>query len=144
MEFFISFGYIGLFVAAFLAATVLPFSSEIVLSALLLNGLPALQVIGVATIGNVLGSVVNYALGYWASFEIIKRFLRISEHDYTKAQQRFHKYGLWSLCLAWVPIIGDPITLIAGVFRVRFIWFLAVVTIGKLLRYLGVSYFILN
>lgn len=140
MDYFTELGYLGLFVAAFLAATILPLSSEVVLTALLLNGLSPVALVSIATIGNVLGSLTNYALGYWASIEVIKRWLKISEAEFVKAERRFEKYGLLSLCFAWVPVIGDPLTVIAGFLRVRLIWFVVLVTAGKLARYVVISY----
>ena len=142
MEYFVEFGYLGLFLSAFLAATILPLSSELVLSALLLSDLSVSRLIIVATIGNVLGSLVNYAFGYWASFDFIKKIFRVSEQSLVNARQRFEKFGLWSLCFAWVPIIGDPLTLIAGALRVPIVWFLVLVTAGKLARYIIVSYLV--
>lgn len=142
MDYFTELGYFGLFISAFLAATILPLSSEVVLSALLLNGLSPVALVTIATIGNVLGSLTNYALGYWASLELIKKWLKISEYEYAKAEQRFVKYGLFSLCFAWVPIIGDPLTLIAGVLRIRLLWFVILVTAGKLMRYIVISYLV--
>ncbi|AFT66158.1 MAG: membrane protein YqaA with SNARE-associated domain [Cycloclasticus pugetii] len=144
MDYFSELGHLGLFIAAFLAATVLPLSSEIVLNALLLSGLSPTTLVITATIGNVLGSLTNYALGYWASLLVIKKWLRMSEADFIRAEQRFTKYGLFSLCFAWVPIIGDPLTVIAGVLRVHLLWFLILVTAGKLLRYIAVSYMLLQ
>ena len=140
MDYFIEFGYIGLFVASFLAATILPLSSEVVLTALLLNGFSPVNVVTVATIGNVLGSLTNYALGYWASLEVIKKWLKMSEQEFVRAEQRFTKYGIFSLCFAWVPIIGDPLTVIAGVLRIPLLWFVILVTTGKLVRYVVISY----
>ena len=144
MEYFSDLGYLGLLIAAFLAATILPLSSEVVLTALLLNGLSPVALVAIATIGNVLGSIVNYALGYWGSKEIVKRWLRISDEEFVKAEQRFVKYGLFSLLLAWVPIIGDPITVVAGVLRIRLSWFVVLVTAGKFARYVVVSYVVLQ
>lgn len=144
MNYFVETGYVGLFVSAFLAATILPLSSEVVLSALLLGGLSPTVLVAIATIGNVVGSLVNYALGYWASLTVIKKHLKISDKKYFRAEQRFKKYGLLSLCFAWVPIIGDPLTLIAGVLRVRLLWFLVLVTVGKLLRYIVTAYVVLT
>ena len=144
MEYFLELGHIGLFIAAFLAATILPLSSEIVLSALLLSGLSPTTLVIVATTGNVLGSLTNYALGYWASLVLVKKWLRMSEADFVRAEQRFVKYGMFSLCFAWVPIIGDPLTVMAGVLRVRLKWFLIFVTAGKFLRYVVISYMVLN
>lgn len=144
MEYFAELKYVGLFIAAFLAATVFPLSSEVVLSALLLSGLSPMRLVTTATTGNVLGSLVNYALGYWVSLVVIKKWLRISEDDFVRAEQRFAKYGLFSLFFAWLPIIGDPLTVMAGVLRVRLHWFLLLVTAGKLLRYIVISYMTLQ
>jgi len=144
MEYFTELGYIGLFLAAFLAATILPLSSEIVLVALLLGDFYPPALVGVATAGNVLGSLLNYALGYGASLVVVKKWLRMSEEDFVRAEQRFVKYGLFSLFFAWVPIIGDPLTVMAGVLRVRILWFIVLVTAGKLLRYVIVSYLVLQ
>ena len=144
MEYFAELGYLGLFIAAFLAATILPLSSELVLSALLLTGASPNTLILVATVGNVFGSLVNYALGYWASLGVIKRWLNLSEQEFIFAEQRFKKYGLWSLLLAWVPIIGDPLTVVAGVLRIRLWWFLILVSTGKLLRYVVFAYVVLQ
>ena len=144
MEYFSELGYIGLFIAAFLGATILPFSSEIVLSALLLGGLSPTTIVVIATTGNVLGSLTNYALGYWARSVVIKKWLRMSEDDFVRAQQRFIKYGTFSLCFTWVPIIGDPLTVMAGILRVRLQWFLILVTASKLLRYVIISYIVLK
>ena len=140
MDYFAELGYFGLFVAAFLAATILPLSSEVVLSILLLNGLSPVALVSVATVGNVLGSLTNYGLGYWASLGVIKKWLKMSEEEFVRAEQRFVKYGLFSLCFAWVPVIGDPITVLAGILRVRLLWFVLLVTAGKLIRYIVISY----
>ncbi|MDF1781503.1 MAG: DedA family protein [Alcanivoracaceae bacterium] len=144
MEYLSEFGYIGLFVAAFLAATILPLSSEVVLTALLLSGLSPTTLVLVATVGNVLGSLVNYALGYWASVVVVKKWLRMSDADFVRAEQRFARYGMVSLLFAWVPIIGDPLTVIAGVLRIRLRWFLILVSAGKFLRYVVISYMVLE
>jgi membrane protein YqaA with SNARE-associated domain len=144
MDNFAELGYFGLFVAAFLAATILPLSSEVVLSTLLLNGLSPVALVAIATLGNVLGSLANYALGYWASLEVIKRWLKISEEEFIRAERRFVKYGLFSLCFAWVPVIGDPLTVIAGILRIRLLWFVLLVTAGKLIRYVVVSYLVMQ
>ncbi len=142
MHYFTDLGYLGLFISSFLAATILPLSSEVVLSALLLSGLSPVALVTTATIGNVLGSLTNYALGYWVSLEVIKKWLKMSEQEFVKAEQRFVKYGYLSMLFAWVPIIGDPLTVVAGVLRIRLAWFVILVTAGKLARYLVISYFL--
>ena len=135
MEFLVDYGYIGLFIASFLAATVLPLSSELVLGALIINGLSPQSLVIVATVGNVLGSLTNYALGFWASETVLQKWLKMSESEFVNAEEKFNKYGLPVLLFAWVPVIGDPLTVIAGVMRVRLVWFLILVTIGKFIRY---------
>lgn len=137
---FIELGYFGLFISAFLAATILPLGSEFILVALLLNEFNPAVVVAVATVGNVLGSVVNYAIGFYGSTYLIQRFLKIPEASFAKSRQQFESWGTFSLLLAWVPIIGDPLTVIAGVLRINIWIFLALVTIGKLGRYLVVTY----
>ncbi len=144
MEYFTDFGYIGLFFSSFFAATILPLSSEVVLCLLFLNGLDPVILISVATFGNVLGSFVNYAAGFWGSLFFTQKVLQISDDTFIKAKQRFSKYGILSLLLAWVPVIGDPLTIIAGGLRINIIIFLTLVTSGKLIRYIIVSYAVLQ
>ena len=133
-----------MFFAAFLAATIIPFSSEVLLSTLLLSGQSPEAVILVATVGNVLGSLLNYAIGYYAGIPLAKRWLRMTDIELQSAQHRFEKYGWAALCFAWVPIIGDPITVVAGLLRVNVLGFLFLVTMGKGTRYLIVSYTVLS
>jgi len=139
LEALTQYGLAGLFLASFAAATILPLGSEVVLGVLLANGHdPTLSVI-VATIGNVLGSVVNYLMGVWGAKFTMERILRISEKEFTRATRRFKRFGAPCLLFAWVPVIGDPLTLAAGVLRVNFPLFLILVTIGKGLRYIAVA-----
>lgn len=144
MGILIGYGYIGLFVSSFLAATILPLSSEFLLSILLLNNSDPYCTIIVATVGNVLGSVVNYGLGCWGSYLLLTKWLRYSPKDILLAKQRFGKYGTFSLVFAWVPIIGDPLTVAAGLLKINFILFLSLVTIGKLARYIVLGLSILS
>ncbi|WP_245955106.1 YqaA family protein [Kushneria indalinina] len=130
----------GLFASAFLSATLLPMGSEAVLAALLLRGGSPVTLVLIATVANVLGSLVNYAMGYWANQGWLARQ---KPGIMARAEQRFRRYGRWSLLLSWVPIIGDPLTLIAGVLRVNLFWFLLLVTCGKALRYIVLSMLIL-
>jgi len=144
MEVLADFGFLGLFVASFLAATILPLSSEVVLALLLHSGISPILLVAVATAGNVMGSLTNYALGYGAMPFIMKRWLRVNDDDMVHAQKRFAKYGTVSLLFAWVPVIGDPLTLVAGALRVKLGWFLLLVSVGKLLRYCVVTYIVLR
>lgn len=129
----------GLFLSALLSATLLPGSSEALLVALLLaGGQPPLALFLAATAGNVLGSLVNWLIGLSVERFRSRRWFPVSERDMARAQRWFARYGLWSLLLAWLPIIGDPLTLVAGVMRVRLLPFLLLVTAGKAARYLAV------
>lgn len=143
MACFTAFGYAGLFLASFLAATILPLSSEVVLSFLLLKDLDPVVLVGVATSGNVLGAFVNYAIGFWGSTFLVTKVLRLSEADCRTAEHRFKKYGVFSLFFAWVPVVGDPLTVIAGVLKINILLFFVLVTAGKLIRYVIISYAIL-
>lgn len=140
MEFLADAGPAGLFVAAFLAATILPLSSEIVLGALLLGGQSPLVLVPVATAGNVLGSLVNYGLGYRASVGLVKKWPGLSGDEFLRAERRVARYGKYTLLFAWVPFIGDPLTVAAGALRVPLTWFVVLVTAGKLARYVAISY----
>ena len=127
---------ISLWFGAFLAATILPFSSELMLAAALAAGeIPTWALIAVATLGNVMGACVNWWLGQRVTDYQDRRWFPVSPTAVSRASSRFTSYGTWSLLLAWVPVIGDPLTLAAGVLGVRFRVFLPLVTIGKALRY---------
>ena len=143
MEFFTEFGYVGIFLASFLSATILPLSSEIVLVVLLLSDLNPVALVSIATFGNVLGAFTNYAIGYWGSVILVRKVSRISEEEFARAEQRFRKYGIVSLFFAWVPIIGDPLTVVAGVLKINLFLFFAFVASGKLVRYVIISYIVL-
>ena len=137
--------YIGLFSAALLAATLLPAQSELVLAGLLLAGKqPVFALITVATVGNVLGSAINWWLGRYLQHFQNRRWFPIKPAVLQKAAGWYHRYGRWSLLLSWVPIIGDPLTLAAGVLREPFFSFLGIVTVAKLARYLTIATITLN
>jgi membrane protein YqaA with SNARE-associated domain len=126
----------ALFFSALTSATILPGTSEAALAALIASGDHAVWLLVViATAGNVLGSIINWLLGLYAERFKDRRWFPVSPDALDRASHWFGKYGLWSLLLAWLPIIGDPLTLFAGVMRVRLIPFLILVTIGKFARY---------
>jgi membrane protein YqaA with SNARE-associated domain len=132
--------YAGLFSASFLAATVLPFQSEIVLFGMLLSHhYAAWLLVLVASLGNILGSIVNWLLGRGlAQFEH-RPWFPVSRDRIARAEAWYHAYGRWSLLLSWLPIIGDPLTIVAGVLREPFPVFLALVSIAKVSRYVAVA-----
>ena len=129
----------GVFFAAFLAATILPFSSEAVLAAFYAaGGGDAVMLWAVASLGNVLGAVLNWGLGRYLLHWQGRRWFPFSRDQLNRAEAWFSRYGVWSLLLAWVPIIGDPLTFAAGIMRVRLPLFLILVSIGKAGRYAAV------
>ncbi|MGL4240610.1 MAG: YqaA family protein [Beijerinckiaceae bacterium] len=130
----------GLFWAAFLSATILPGSSEAALLALIALGSWSLTtLIAVATVGNTLGSVVNWVLGLFVErFRDHPRF-PVKPAEFEKYRAWYARWGVWSLLLAWVPVIGDPLTVMAGVMRTPLWLFVLVTGVGKLARYLVVA-----
>lgn len=130
-----------LFGSAFLAATILPFYSEVVLFAQLRAGGDPVVLVAIATLGNTLGAVVNWFLGRYLLHFQDRRWFYFSATQIEKAQTWFQRYGFWSLLMAWLPVGGDALTLIAGIMRVRLWLFLVLVGTGKALRYISVVYF---
>ncbi|HBK47640.1 MAG TPA: hypothetical protein DDZ67_14665 [Xanthomonadaceae bacterium] len=128
--------YLALFAAAFVAATLLPLQSEAVLVALLLEGRPPLLLVVVASAGNVLGSLVNWLLGHELARFRERRWFPVGPAALERARRWYGRYGKWSLLLSWAPIVGDPLTLAAGVMREPLRVFLPLVAIAKAGRYL--------
>ena len=135
--------YLSLFAISFLAATILPFSSELTLAGLIaISDYDNLLLLIAASFGNVLGSVVNWALGSYSRNLTTKKWFPFKETQIERSSKWFRKFGKWSLLFAWVPVVGDPLTLVAGILRVKFIDFIILVAIGKVSRYLIVFYLI--
>jgi len=127
--------YLVLFASAFGAATVLPFYSEVVLVAMLQAGLDPSRLWLVATVGNTLGAVVNWAIGWYINHFQDRRWFPFSEAQMGRARQWFQKYGYWSLLMAWAPVGGDALTFVGGIMRIRLGLFLLLVGFGKAARY---------
>ena len=135
--------YLSLFVISFLAATIIPFSSEFTLAGLIAtSNYDNLLLLVVVSFGNVLGSVVNWVLGFYFRNLTTKKWSPFKDKQIENSSKWFSKFGKWSLLFAWVPILGDPLTLVAGLLRVRFLDFVILVAIGKVSRYLIVFYLI--
>lgn len=132
--------YLALFLAAFLAATIVPAQSEAVLVGLILaDKQPLLLLLLVSTAGNVLGSVVNWLLGRFIEQFRDRPWFPVSPDKLARAEAWYRRFGVWSLLLSWVPIIGDPLTVVAGVLKTPFLTFLALVTLAKAGRYLALA-----
>ncbi|MER9925712.1 DedA family protein [Mesorhizobium sp. M0048] len=132
--------YGGLFLTAFAAATILPMQSEAALAGLLLTEsyAPAL-LIASASAGNVLGSIVNWWLGRGIDRFRDRKWFPVRPSALTRATRWYQRYGRWSLLLSWLPLVGDPLTVVAGALREPFWSFLAIVTIAKVGRYLALA-----
>ncbi|HYE53257.1 MAG TPA: YqaA family protein [Chitinophagaceae bacterium] len=128
--------YIGLFLAALLAATIIPAQSEALLVGLLISGqYNPWTLVVVASVGNVLGSVINWLLGYGIQQFRSKKWFPVKPSTLDRTVEWYRRYGRWSLLLSWVPIIGDPLTVAAGVMREKLGIFILLVTVAKAGRY---------
>ncbi len=132
--------YITLFFVSFAASTILPVSSEATLYYYLHNGSDWLYLLLSAGIGNTLGSVLNYLIGIKGVDYLLDRG-KLSAKSYERSEKLFSKWGGWSLLLSWMPVIGDPITLIAGALRYPFAKFVIIVAIAKFGRYIAIILF---
>ena len=133
-------GYFGLFAICFLAATILPLTSEAVLLLFLAANYDPMTCLIVATVGNTLGGVTNYGLGMLGSAEKIQSKFR-NKISLNGIKHWASKYGYWLGLLSWTPILGDPLTIALGYFRVKFIPLLLLMTLGKFLRYYVIIFF---
>ena len=127
--------YFGLFLSAFLAATLVPAYSEILFAGLIAAGYDPLSLWIWASVGNTLGSAVNWVIGRYLLHFQDRRWFPFKEGNLGPAQRWFQKFGVWSLLFAWLPVGGDALTFIAGIMKVRFPVFLVLTAIGKSVRY---------
>ncbi len=134
--------YVLVFASSLIAATIAPFYSEVVLAAVLTRQPDAAMLLwALASVGNTLGSVINWWLGTYLLHYRHKRWFPVKDKQLERAQRWFQRFGVWSLLLAWAPVGGDALTFIAGIMRVRLALFVLLVFIGKASRYLIVIYF---
>jgi membrane protein YqaA with SNARE-associated domain len=129
------YGLLSLFLISFCASTLLPLGSEWFLVVLLLQGSNPVTAVIIATLGNSFGSGTNYLIGYYGGDWLAEKLLRIDKKRQQQAESWFNRYGSWSLLLAWLPIVGDPLCLVSGMLKTPFIRFSLLVTTGKGLRY---------
>ena len=143
-SFLASHGYSGLFALSFLASTLLPVGSEWLLVLMLLKGNDPLATVAVATAGNYLGGCTTWAIGILGGPLLVRRILRIDQATEEAAVRFYRRYGVWSLLLSWIPIIGDPLCLTGGILKVDFTRFSLLVFTGKLVRYAVVAWLTLG
>ncbi len=142
MELLSNPSFITLFFLSFLAATLLPVGSEWYLVFIIHSGADILNAVAVATCGNYLGACTSYLVGLWGAPIITQRIFRIKLKDLDKARSLYAKFGSWSLLLSWLPIIGDPLCVLGGIFRVGFCRYSLLVLSGKFARYFVIAYMV--
>lgn len=130
-----------LFVLSFLAATILPLGSEWLVIVMIVQDFRIYDVIITATAGNYLGACTTYLIGIWGAHFVIRKILRIDDVQLLRVNKLYNKYGKLSLLFSWLPVIGDPLCLIAGIFRVNFVHFSVLVFVGKFFRYAILAFF---
>ena len=140
MTFLVCYGYMGMLIAAFLAASILPFSSEAVMVGLQAAGLDPVALIAYGTIGNELGSMFNYTIGRLGKMEWIEKYLHVKKEDLDKAHKFMAGKGAWMGLLSVIPVIGDVITVALGLMRANVVIVVISVTISKLARYMLLVY----
>ena len=135
MESFVEWGYLGLFVSSFLGATVIPFSSEIVFSLLITNGYDIKVSLIVATVGNWLGGLSSYYLGRLGKWSVLEKYFKLNKERIFHFKTKIDKWGSLLAFFCWLPVVGDPIAVSLGFFRINYISVAVWMLIGKILRY---------
>lgn len=137
-------GLLSLFLLSMCASTLVPLGSEWLLIALLLKGVDPLASVAVASIGNSLGAVTSYLIGLGGSRLLIEKLLRATPEQQLRAQHWFRRFGSWALLFSWLPVVGDPLCLVAGSLKHRFDSFVLLVSLGKTARYTLVAFLTLT
>lgn len=140
--FLVAHGLAGMFIAAFLAGSILPFSSELVMAALQLGGADPWGLVVWGTLGNTLGGMVNYGIGRLGREERIQRFARVSPERLERGRRWVRRYGAWGGLLGWVPFVGELVTVAMGYLRVHWFPSLMAIMVGKGLRYYAVVFLV--
>ena len=135
-------GYLGLFITCFLAATILPITSELFLGSMLAYGYDLTTCLIIATIGNTLGSWLNYLIGMAGNPNWLKK-IGVKQEQISRWEEKIKRYGSLLALLSWLPFVGDVIAVALGFFRVNWLVSFAYILIGKFLRYLFVVIFFL-
>ena len=138
-EFFQEYGYWGMGVLAFLSGSIVPIASELLLALFLKLGLNPVGLVAVATVGNTLGGITCYLLGYLTSKERVQKLLKISNKRMKRADLLIQKYGYWTASISFVPAIGEVLLVVLGIMRVNKYKVAAVMFAGKLIRYIFIA-----
>ena len=134
-HFLIDYGYWGMFLSAFLAGSVLPFSSEAVMLGLLAAGVDPVPLLIYGSIGNVMGGMVNYGLGRLGKLEWLKKYFHLTQSSIDRAYKFMGGHGAWMGFFAFLPILGSAITVVLGLTRANLPLSVFSITLGKVIRY---------
>lgn len=140
IEFLTGYGYMGMLIAAFLAGSVFPFSSEVVMAGLMATGLDPWQLALYGTVGNVLGSALNYGIGRMGKVEWFEKYLHVKPKDMERAERFMAGRGAWMGFFAFLPVLGSAITILLGLMRSNVIITFLAITLGKIFRYIILIY----
>ena len=137
-----AWGYVGLFLAAFGAAIIIPFipSEPVIVALAAQDAYEPMALVIVGSAGNTLGACVNWIAGLYIEHLKDRSWFPISQKAMDRAESWYARWGVWSLLFAWLPVVGDPLTLAAGLMRARLVWFLPLVAVGKTARYAALVY----
>lgn len=139
VAFLIEYGSLGMFIAGFLSGSILPFSSEVVLVGLLAGGANVWGLLIWGTIGNSLGSYVNYIIGTLGKEEWITKYAGVPPEKLQRGMKYVHRYGAWAGLLSWVPVVGELITVAMGYLRINQLASVTTIVVGKFLRYVALA-----
>lgn len=142
MDIFIEYGYLGLFIASFLAGSIMPLGSEVIYGVLYFKNLDAMNLLLVASVGNWLGSMTNYWIGTLGKWEWISKYLKVPQKKVEKQFKYIHKFDYYMALLCWLPIFGTPIAIALGFARSNVLKVTIFMFIGKFLRYLLLTLFL--
>lgn len=146
IDFLTGYGYMGMLLASFLAGSFFPFSSEVVMAALMATGLDPIRLAVYGTIGNVLGSALNYGVGRMGKVEWFEKYLHVKQEDLDRAERFMAGRGAWMGFFAFLPILGSAITILLGLMRANVVITFIAITLGKIFRYIiliyGVGFFL--
>lgn len=140
IEILTNYGYVGMLISAFLAGSIFPLSSEVVMLALLAAGLDPWQLVIYGTIGNVLGSMLNYGIGMLGRIDWIEKYLHVNKKELDRAKRFMAGRGAWMRFFSFLPVIGEGITIVLGLMRSNVAITVISVIIGKFLRYALIIY----
>ena len=132
-------GLFGLFLACLLSATILPFSSEMIVAGAMALGYERWAIVVVATLGNTVGGMISFWMGWLCKWEWLERYFKIKREKLERFRGHIEKYGVWAALLTWLPIVGDPLAIAMGFMRLNPWWTMLIMFVGKALRYIVTS-----